>query len=124
MAQNGAKEISLIAQDTTSYGQDLYGKPQLVPLLEKLLKNRAIKRLRIMYGYPHRVTDELARLIASTPRIFHYIDIPLQHIADPFEELYLQLLMTHSFFLLQLQPDCQIMLLLFYFYGENAMQGP
>lgn len=83
MAQNGVKEISLIAQDTTSYGQDLYGKPQLVPLLEKLLKNRAIKRLRIMYGYPHRVSEELARLIAGTPRIFHYIDIPLQHIADP-----------------------------------------
>ncbi len=83
MAQNGVKEISLIAQDTTSYGQDLYGKPQLVKLLEKLLKNRAIKRLRIMYGYPHRVTEELAQLIAGTPRIFHYIDIPLQHIADP-----------------------------------------
>lgn len=83
MAQNGVKEISLIAQDTTSYGQDLYGKPQLVPLLEKLLQNRTIKRLRIMYGYPHRVSEELARLIAGTPRIFHYIDIPLQHIADP-----------------------------------------
>lgn len=83
MAQNGVKEISLIAQDTTSYGQDLYGKPQLVQLLEKLLQNRAIKRLRIMYGYPHRVSDELACLIAGTPRIFHYIDIPLQHIADP-----------------------------------------
>ena len=83
MAQNGVKEISLIAQDTTSYGQDLYGKPQLVSLLEKLLKNRTIKRLRIMYGYPHRVTDELARLMSGTPRIFHYIDIPLQHIADP-----------------------------------------
>ena len=83
MAQNGVKEISLIAQDTTSYGQDLYGKPQLTLLLEKLLQNRRIKRLRIMYGYPHRVTPELADLMASTSRIFHYIDIPLQHIADP-----------------------------------------
>lgn len=83
MAQNGAKEISLIAQDTTSYGQDLYGRPQLVQLLEKLLCNRRIKRLRIMYGYPHRITRELAQLIANTSRIFHYIDIPLQHIADP-----------------------------------------
>ena len=83
MAENGVKEISLIAQDTTSYGQDLYGKPQLVELLQKLLKNRQIKRLRIMYGYPHRVSEELADLIASTARIFHYIDIPLQHIADP-----------------------------------------
>ncbi len=83
MARHGAKEISLIAQDTTSYGQDLYGTPRLTQLMEKLLQNRRIKRLRIMYGYPHRVTAQLADLIASTPRIFHYIDIPLQHIADP-----------------------------------------
>lgn len=83
MADNGVKEISLIAQDTTSYGQDLYGTPQLVQLLRNLLQNRRIKRLRIMYAYPHRVTRELADLMASTPRIFHYLDIPLQHIADP-----------------------------------------
>ena len=83
MAQNDVKEISLIAQDTTSYGQDLYGKACLSELLEKLLDNRRIKRLRIMYGYPHRVTPQLAGLMASTPRIFHYLDIPLQHIADP-----------------------------------------
>jgi ribosomal protein S12 methylthiotransferase len=62
---------------------DLYGKPQLVELLEKLLKLRGLSRLRIMYGYPHRVTKELAKLIAGTDKIFHYIDIPLQHIADP-----------------------------------------
>ncbi len=83
MVQNGVQEISLIAQDTTSYGMDLYGKPQLLELLEQLLKIRGLGRLRIMYGYPHRVTKELARLIASTNKIFHYIDIPLQHIADP-----------------------------------------
>lgn len=83
MTEHGVKEISLIAQDTTSYGMDLYGKPQLVGLLEKLLQIKDLPRLRIMYGYPHRVTRELARLMASTPRIFHYIDIPLQHIADP-----------------------------------------
>lgn len=83
MIQNGVKEISLIAQDTTSYGMDLYGKPQLLELLEKLLKLRGLGRLRIMYGYPHRVTKEIARLMASTDKIFHYMDIPLQHIADP-----------------------------------------
>lgn len=83
MTQNGVKEISLIAQDTTSYGMDLYGKPRLTELLEKLLKIRGLGRLRIMYGYPHRVTKELARLMAGTDKIFHYIDIPLQHIADP-----------------------------------------
>lgn len=83
MIQNGVKEISLIAQDTTSYGIDLYGQPRLLDLLEKLVKIRGLGRLRIMYGYPHRVTKELARFIAGTDKIFHYIDIPLQHIADP-----------------------------------------
>lgn len=83
MIENGVREISLIAQDTTSYGMDLYGKPQLLELLEKLLKLKGLGRLRIMYGYPHRVTKEIARLMASTDKIFPYIDIPLQHIADP-----------------------------------------
>ena len=83
MTQNGVKEISLIAQDTTSYGIDLYGKPQFLELLEKLLKIRGLGRLRIMYAYPHRMTREIARLMGSTDKIFHYVDIPLQHIADP-----------------------------------------
>lgn len=83
MIENGVQEISLIAQDTTSYGMDLYGKPHLLELLEKLLKLKGLGRLRIMYGYPHRVTKEIARLMAGTDKIFHYIDIPLQHIADP-----------------------------------------
>lgn len=81
LAKNGAKEISLIAQDTTSYGQDLYGKPQLVKLLKKLIKVKDICRLRIMYAYPHRVTQELADLIAGEEKIFPYLDIPLQHIS-------------------------------------------
>ncbi len=83
MIGNGIKEISLIAQDTTSYGMDLYGEPHLLELLEKLLTLKGLGRLRIMYGYPHRVTKEIARLMASTDKIFHYIDIPLQHISDP-----------------------------------------
>ena len=83
MVQNGVQEISLIAQDTTSYGIDLYGKPQFLELLEKLLKIRSLGRLRIMYAYPHRMTREIARLMAGTDKIFHYVDIPLQHIADP-----------------------------------------
>ena len=83
LIESGVQEISLIAQDTTSYGIDLYGKPHLVELLEKLLQLKGLARLRLMYGYPHRVTKELARLMAGTDLIFHYIDIPLQHIADP-----------------------------------------
>lgn len=83
LTQNGVKEISLIAQDTTSYGIDLYKKPSLTDLLKKLLKIRGLGRLRIMYAYPNLVTQELADLMASEEHIFHYLDIPLQHIADP-----------------------------------------
>lgn len=83
LTQNGVKEISLIAQDTTSYGVDLYKKPSLVALLKKLLKIRGLGRLRIMYAYPNLVTQELANLMAGEKQIFHYLDIPLQHIADP-----------------------------------------
>lgn len=82
MVQNGVKELSLIAQDTTSYGQDIYGKPQLIKLLKELLKIKALPRIRIMYAYPHRVTEELAELMAGEERIFSYLDIPLQHISD------------------------------------------
>ena len=82
LTQNGVKEISLIAQDTTSYGIDLYKKPSLVALLKKLLKIRGLGRLRIMYAYPNLVTQELADLMAGEEHIFHYLDIPLQHIAD------------------------------------------
>ena len=83
LTQNGVKEISLIAQDTTSYGIDLYKKPSLTDLLKKLLKIRGLGRLRIMYAYPNLVTQELADLMAREEQIFHYLDIPLQHIADP-----------------------------------------
>ena len=83
MIANGVSEISLIAQDTTSYGIDIDGKAHFLELLEKLLPLKGLGRLRIMYAYPHRVTREMARLMASTDKIFHYLDIPLQHIADP-----------------------------------------
>ena len=83
LTQNGVKEISLIAQDTTSYGIDLYKKPSLTDLLKKLLKIRGLGRLRIMYAYPNLVTQELADLMAGEEHIFRYLDIPLQHIADP-----------------------------------------
>ena len=82
LAQNGAAEISLIAQDTTSYGQDLYGGPRLEELLKKLVKIKDVQRLRIMYAYPHRVSRELAKIMAGEEKIFSYLDIPLQHISD------------------------------------------
>ncbi|MDR0734365.1 MAG: 30S ribosomal protein S12 methylthiotransferase RimO [Elusimicrobiota bacterium] len=82
MTQNGVKELSLIAQDTTSYGQDLYGKPRLERLLKKLVKIKDLQRIRIMYAYPHRVSRELADIMAAEEKIFPYLDIPLQHISD------------------------------------------
>lgn len=82
MARAGVKEFSVIAQDTTSYGQDLYGKPQLERLLKRLIKIKNLERIRIMYAYPHRVTKELADIMAGEEKIYPYIDIPLQHISD------------------------------------------
>ena len=75
-------EIVLIAQDTTSYGQDLYGKPIFEKLLTKLVKIKGIERFRIMYAYPHRVTKELAQIIANEEKVYPYLDLPLQHISD------------------------------------------
>ena len=82
MAKSGVKEFSVIAQDTTSYGQDLYGKPQLEKLLKKLVKTKGLERIRIMYAYPHRVTKELAQIMAGEEKLYKYLDIPLQHISD------------------------------------------
>lgn len=82
MAEDGVKEFSLIAQDTTSYGQDLYGKPQLEKLIKKLVKIKKMERIRIMYAYPHRVSRELAEIMAGEEKLYPYIDIPLQHISD------------------------------------------
>lgn len=83
MAKAGVKEVSLIAQDTTSYGQDLYGKPQLEKLLKKIVKIKGLERFRIMYAYPHRVTKELAKIMAGEEKIYPYLDLPLQHISAP-----------------------------------------
>ena len=83
LAQAGAVEISLIAQDTTTYGADLYGRPRLAELLRRLVKIRAVRWWRLMYVYPERVTAELISVMKANPRIVRYLDMPLQHIADP-----------------------------------------
>ncbi|MFH1619188.1 MAG: 30S ribosomal protein S12 methylthiotransferase RimO [bacterium] len=82
MASRGVKEISLVAQDTTSYGADIYGKPCLPVLLRKLAKIRGIEWIRLMYVYPEKVTDELLHLMADEPKICRYLDMPIQHISD------------------------------------------
>ena len=78
LARQGVKEINLIAQDTTAYGIDLYGKPQLVELLRELVKVD-VHWIRILYAYPRRFTDELIDLIANESKICKYVDLPLQH---------------------------------------------
>ena len=82
LAKSGVKEINLIAQDTTNYGRDIYGKPKLCELLRELVKIESVHWLRIMYSYPQNFTDELIDLIASEPKICNYVDLPLQHAAD------------------------------------------
>lgn len=79
LAQGGVRELCVIAQDTTRYGEDIYGKLMLPELLKELCKIDGIKWIRILYCYPDRVTDELIDTIASEEKIVNYIDIPLQH---------------------------------------------
>ncbi|MDR0292112.1 MAG: 30S ribosomal protein S12 methylthiotransferase RimO [Elusimicrobium sp.] len=82
LAGGGAKEISLIAQDTTAYGQDIYGGPSLVKLLRELVKIKTVKWWRIMYAYPENVTEDLLEFISKHKTVARYIDMPLQHISD------------------------------------------
>lgn len=79
LAKKGVAEIVLVAQDTTSYGIDVYGKPMLVELLDKLNKVDNISWIRIMYAYPTMLNDELIEKIASSEKVVKYVDIPLQH---------------------------------------------
>ncbi len=81
LEKDGVKEVILVAQDVTSYGKDLYGKPSLVPLLQRLSRFD-FKWIRLLYCYPELVTDELIDEIATNPKIAKYIDIPLQHADD------------------------------------------
>jgi len=83
LAEAGARELSLIAQDTTSYGQDLYGGSALCAAIKKIARIKEVRWIRIMYAYPERVTAELIALMAREPKVCRYLDIPLQHISDP-----------------------------------------
>lgn len=81
-ASKGVKEIILIAQDTTRYGIDLYGKFMLPELLRKLNEIEDIKWIRILYAYPEAITDELIDTIATCEKVCNYIDMPIQHCSD------------------------------------------
>ncbi len=82
LAEEGVKEIILIAQDTTTYGIDLYGKLALAELLQELCRVDGIQWIRIMYCYEDRITDELIETIAREDKICKYLDIPIQHVSD------------------------------------------
>lgn len=79
LAKNGVKELNVIAQDTTRYGEDLFGEPYLAKLLQRLCKIDGLKWIRVLYCYPDRLTDELIDTIANEDKIVKYIDLPLQH---------------------------------------------
>lgn len=82
LAKNGVKEIIVVAQDVTRYGQDLYKKYRLVELLEELSKIKGIEWIRLHYLYPELVSDELLSLVSKNKKICKYLDIPFQHIDE------------------------------------------
>ncbi len=91
LAEQGVKELILVAQDVTRYGSDLYGESRLVELVRRLSKTD-ISMIRLMYCYPELVTDELIEEIADNPKVANYIDIPIQHADDAI----LKLMNRHS----------------------------
>ena len=82
LAAAGVKELILVAQETTLYGIDLYGRKALPELLCKLSEIEGIEWIRLLYAYPEEVTDELIEVMSTNPKICHYIDIPIQHGSD------------------------------------------
>ncbi len=83
LAKQGIKELIIIAQDTTKYGIDIYGKSKLPELLQEISKIKEIKWIRFLYSYPEGISDELVDIVAKNPRIVNYFDIPIQHISNP-----------------------------------------
>ena len=82
LVEQGVKELILVAQETTLYGTDLYGKKSLPELLRKLSEIRGLYWIRILYCYPEEITEELINTIAELPKVCHYLDIPIQHASD------------------------------------------
>lgn len=82
LAEQGVKELILVAQETTLYGKDLYGEKSLPKLLRELCKISGIHWIRILYCYPEEITDELIQVMKEEPKICHYLDLPIQHAND------------------------------------------
>ncbi|GFO53117.1 ribosomal protein S12 methylthiotransferase RimO [Geomonas sp. Red276] len=83
LVEGGVKELNLIAQDITAYGRDLADRPNLEGLVRELAKMEGLKWIRLLYAYPDGVTDSLIELIKTEPKVCKYLDLPIQHIADP-----------------------------------------
>ena len=82
LAESGVKELILVAQETTMYGKDIYGKKMLPELLRRLCKISGIYWIRIQYCYPEEITEELIQVIKEEEKICHYLDLPIQHASD------------------------------------------
>lgn len=79
LAKQGVTELIVVAQDTTAYGTDIYGKPMLCELLKELCKIEGLRWIRTLYTYPERITDELLDLLNKEPKLVKYLDMPIQH---------------------------------------------
>lgn len=79
LAQQGVKELVIVAQDTSIYGRDLYGKPMLDELLRRLNAIEGLEWIRLLYAYPETLTEETIEAMASCEKVCHYIDMPIQH---------------------------------------------
>lgn len=82
LAEQGVKELILVAQETTLYGKDLYGEKSLHKLVRELCKISGIRWIRILYCYPEEITDELIQVMKEEPKVCHYLDLPIQHAND------------------------------------------
>lgn len=82
LVEGGVRELILVAQETTLYGVDLYGKKSLPMLLHELSKIKDLKWIRILYCYPEEIDDELIEAIKNEPKVCHYLDMPIQHASD------------------------------------------
>ena len=82
LAEQGVKELILVAQETTLYGKDLYGEKSLHKLVKELCNISGIRWIRILYCYPEEITDELIQVMKEEPKVCHYLDLPIQHAND------------------------------------------
>ena len=82
LAASGVTELNIVAQETTTWGKDIYGEKRLHELLRALCRIEGIRWIRLLYCYPEEITDELIEVIRTEPKFCHYLDMPIQHSSD------------------------------------------